>query len=94
MNKVECDDSGEVQGFVGWKIECNRDYRKMRITQPVLLQRFRDEFSLTGDDKPRTPGVSHKTLQLGSDPQVEGERRTYYRSGVWKLMHLRRWSLS
>jgi hypothetical protein len=55
MNKVECDDNGEVQEFVGCKIEYNRDDRKKHITQPVQLQSFRDEFSLTGEDKPRTP---------------------------------------
>jgi hypothetical protein len=91
MNRVECDDNSEVQEFVGFKIEYNHEDRKMRITQPVLLQSFRDEFSLTAEDKPRTPSVPLKTLQR-SAPQVEGERRTYYRSGVGKLMHLRQWS--
>jgi hypothetical protein len=90
--KVECDDSGEVQEFVGCKIEYNRDRRYLRITQPVLLQSFRDEFTLTGEDKPRTPGVPMKTLQLGNAPQATGERRTYYRSGVGKLLQLRRCS--
>jgi hypothetical protein len=92
MSHVDCDDGGEKKEFVGCKIEHNRDKRYLRITQPVLLQSFRDEFSLTGEDKPRTPGVPMKTLQLGSALPVEGERRKYYRSGVGKLMHLRRWS--
>jgi hypothetical protein len=32
------------------------------------------------------------TQLAGSALPVEGERRKYYRSGVGKLMHLRRWS--
>jgi hypothetical protein len=92
MSKVECDDGGEIREFVGCKIDIDRGQHKMRLTQPVLLQSFQDEFVLTGDETPRTPGVPLKTLQLGTEPQVQGQRRTYYRSGVGKLMHLRRWS--
>jgi hypothetical protein len=39
-----------------------------------------------------TPGIPLKTLQLGNAAPVIHERRTYYRSGVGKLLHLRRWS--
>jgi hypothetical protein len=89
MERVECDDGGEVQEFVGCKIDIDDRRRKMQITQPVLLQSFMDEFLLTGEDKPKTPGVPLRTLQLGQEPQVQGQRKTYFRSGE---MHLRRWS--
>jgi hypothetical protein len=92
MENIECDDSGEVQEFVGCKVDYDRGKGSIRITRPVLLQSFQDEFALTGEEKPRTPGIPLKTLQLGTVPQVQGQRRTYYRSGIGKLMHLRRWS--
>jgi hypothetical protein len=51
-----------------------------------------DEFTTDGSERPNTPGIPMKTLQLGDKPAVIDERRTYYRSGVGKLMHLKRWS--
>jgi hypothetical protein len=93
MSRIDCEDGGEVKEFVGCKIDYDRKNKSMKLTQPVLLQSFKDEFNITmGSDLPRTPGIPQKTLQLGSAPPVEGTRNTYYRSGVGKLMHLKRWS--
>lgn len=57
-----------------------------------MLQSFSDEFDIAGSEMPITPGVPLKALQLGHEPPVEGQRHTYYRSGVGKLMHMKRWS--
>jgi hypothetical protein len=93
MNGMDCDDGGEITEFVGCKIEYDKVEKTLRVTQPVLLQSFDDEFdNNTGDESPKTPGVPLKALQLGIEPAVDEERRTYYRSGVGKLLHLRRWS--
>jgi hypothetical protein len=92
MEMVECDDGGQAEEFVGCKIEYNRAEKWLRLTQPVLLQSFKDEFQLIEDQQPLTPGIPTKALQTGSLPAVQGQKRTYYRSGVGKLMHLRRWS--
>jgi hypothetical protein len=45
------------------KIDIDAQQRKEEITQPVLFQNFKDEFTLTGEDRPRTPGVPLKTSQ-------------------------------
>ena len=66
--------------------------RILKFTQPVLLQSFKDEFNTEGSEMPNTPGIPLKALQLGEEPPVQGERHTYYRSGVGKLMHVKRWS--
>ena len=92
MDALDCDDNGEIKEYVGCKIDYDRQKRSIRFTQPVLLQSFQDEFSIAGSEKPKTPGIPLKVLQLGHEPAVEGERRSYYRSGTGKLMHLRRWS--
>jgi hypothetical protein len=92
MDAVECDDGGEVTEYVGCKLDWDKQKGTLKFTQPVLLQSFKDEFGTEGSDMPITPGVPMKALQLGGKESVSGSRRTYYRSGVGKLMHLRRWS--
>ena len=92
MCAADCDDGGELIEYVGCKIEHDREARVLKITQPVLLQSLSDEFDTEGSECPNTPGVPLKTLQRGNKSAVTGERRTYYRSGVGKLMHLKRWS--
>ena len=49
MLKLDCDDSGELKEYVGCKIE--RKGNRMKLTQPVLVQSFADEF----DIPPNTP---------------------------------------
>ena len=92
MNAVDCDDGGEITEYVGCKIDIDKEARTAKFTQPVLLQSFSDEFAIAGSEMPNTPGVPLKALQLGTEPPIEGTRRTYYRSGVGKLMYLKRWS--
>jgi hypothetical protein len=48
MSQVECDDGGEVNEFIGCKIDHNKELHKLKLTQPVLLQSFSDEFQMTG----------------------------------------------
>ena len=92
MDAVDCDDGGELSKYVGCKIDQDKLCCTLKFTQPVLLQSFKDEFETAGSEMPNTPGTPLKALQLGDQPPVEGKRQTYYRSGVGKLMHLKRWS--
>jgi hypothetical protein len=81
--------------FVGSKNDYNKVEITLRFTQPVRLQSFGGEFDKnTGEENPKTRGVPLKALRLGNEPAVDGARRTYYRSEVGKLLHLRRWSRS
>ena len=57
-SKFDCDDLGKIKEYVGWKIDINSENRSMRITQPVLLQSFKDEFDLASMD-PVTPIKVH-----------------------------------
>jgi hypothetical protein len=92
IQKLDCDDGGELKEFVGCKIDYDRTRKTLQFTQPVLLQSFTDEFAIAESEMPKTPGVPLKTLQFGHKTQVEKKRNAYYRSGTGKLMHLRRWS--
>jgi hypothetical protein len=61
MKEVECDDGGEIQEFVGYKIAYNTEKRSLKITKPVLMQSFEDELNVaTGHEFPKTPGVPYK----------------------------------
>jgi hypothetical protein len=82
MAAVDCDDGGELKEFVRCKIDHDKAARKLKITQPVLLQSFKDESETNGRVCPNTPGISMKTLQQGDKPAVTDERRPNYRSGV------------
>jgi hypothetical protein len=76
---------------VGCKVDIEWGMETLK-QQPGLLQSFTDEFKINDEQQPSTPGIPAKALQLGNQPAVQGQQRTYYRSGVGNLMHLRRWS--
>ena len=67
MSKLECDDVGELNEYVGCKIERTND--SMKFTQPVLLQSFKDEFALpnyTFD----TPAIQGQVLRAVKEEEV------------------------
>jgi hypothetical protein len=91
MNQIlDCDDGGDILEFIGCKIDYDRTNKSLRFTQPVLLQSFTDEFKIAEKEMPKTPGTPFKTLQLRKELPVDSKRNTYYRSGVGKLIHLKR----
>lgn len=93
MNRFDCDEVGELEEYVGCKIDINREERSVKITQPVLLQSFVDEFELPDGYAPRTPAIAGDVLVRGEIiDQVSNEEQKMYRSGVGKLLHMMRWS--
>ena len=63
----------------------------MKITQPVMIQNFGDEFEIL-EKKPRTPSEAGTVLEQCRDgAQVDKKRHLYYLKGVGKLLHLTRW---
>ena len=91
LTQFDCDDVGELEEYVGCKIE--RDKDTFKITQPVLLQSFIDEFDLDAIEAPKTPaapGTMLPVVQEGSElPPLE---QTDFRKGVGKLLHVMKWS--
>jgi hypothetical protein len=53
------DGQGEMIGYVGCKVEHNRQQRWMKLTQPVMVQSFADEFDLL-DDEPNCPRLEER----------------------------------
>ena len=92
MTHFECEDVGELKEYVGCKIEYDPDKRKLKMTQPVLLQSLQDEFDLPGGEIPATPAIPGSVLsEIKGKPLPEAEQKVY-RSGTGKLLHLMKWS--
>jgi len=87
MKYFDCDDTGTMEEYVGCKIERNMEEGWIKLTQPVLIQSFQDEFDLPKmDDEVTTPAIPGQILMKG-EPMSE-EDQSKYRSGVGKLLHL------
>lgn len=44
--RFDCNDIGEMLEYVGCKIESDYDKRTLKLTQPVMVQSFCDEFDI------------------------------------------------
>ena len=88
----DCNDLGDFEEYLGCKIDHNVEERSLKMTQPILIQSFEDEFDLP-DTKYESPAEPKKQLT----PVIEGQEnsrkdQTKYRSGVGKLLHMMRWT--
>ena len=68
----EVDDVGWMDEYVGCKVDVDRQNTTMKITQPVLLQSFHDEFQLPEKtyDTPAEPG---QVLNASDESDILGE---------------------
>eukprot|EP00957_Ditylum_brightwellii_P011071 839116-Ditylum_brightwellii.AAC.1 len=69
MNTLfDCEEIGEMDEYFRCKIEYNREERYMKLTQPVLLQSFIDEFELEdGGHIPMTLAEARSVLSKGEN---------------------------
>jgi hypothetical protein len=90
MKQFQCDDCGELQEYVGCKIE--RKGNQLKFTQPVLLQSYNDEFKLPNraTQTPAIPGTVLKDRETGE--LLSAEMTTKYCSGIGKMMHMMQYS--
>ena len=90
MDRFDCDEVGDLNEYVGCKIERNWEERWVKITQPVLLQSFNDKFELPGTQY-FTPAETGQVLVPCKDEDaLSSNKQAVYRSGVGKLLHLMR----
>jgi hypothetical protein len=77
--------------YIGCKIDSDKN--SMKLTQPILMQSFEDEFDLSNAKSYITPGEPGKTLYSGEHEElVDATMQTKFCSGVGKLLHLMKWS--
>jgi hypothetical protein len=93
--RLDCEEIGEVDAYVGCKVERNYEENSIKLTQPVMLQSFIDEFNLPNGPAPNTPATPGDAL-VKADPKdcIPANELFKYRSGVGKLLHIMRWSLN
>jgi hypothetical protein len=90
-SRFECDDLGELNEYVGCKID--RDEDSVKFTQPVLIQSYEDEFELNKTRQVFTPEEQGKVLmKCDQGTKLGGKEQKKYRSGVGKLLHMMQWS--
>ena len=89
MKHFDCDDTGEMKEYVGNKI--TKSGGMMKLTQPVLLQSFEDEFEFKRDTKVMNPAVPGTVLHP-TESKLSNDDQFLYRSGTGKLLHLMKWS--
>ena len=91
MNRFDYDKIGELTKYIGCKIDRGEGW--MKLTQPVLLQSFEDEFDLLEVKTPNTPAAPSEVLHSGTEMSMLNKMmQTKYRSGTGKLLHLMKWS--
>eukprot|EP00957_Ditylum_brightwellii_P083189 6325214-Ditylum_brightwellii.AAC.1 len=92
MNLFECEELGEVNEYVGRKIDYDWKYRSILITQPVLFQSYKDEFNLDEHGKvPKTPAEAGSVPRKGKGEPLNTAGHKKYHTGVGKLQHMNRW---
>ena len=92
--QFDCDDGGKLNEYVGCKIEHNQEEGWLKLTQPVLLQSFEDEFRVTKEGKAvMTLAALNTVLKEHAElEQVSNEMKTQYCKGISKFLHLMKWS--
>eukprot|EP00957_Ditylum_brightwellii_P035609 2698993-Ditylum_brightwellii.AAC.1 len=93
MNLFECEELGEVDEYVGCKIDYDQKDGSTPNTQPVLLQSYKDEFKLDEHRKvSKTPAEAGSVLGKGEGEPCHTPGHKKYCTGVGKLQHTNRWS--
>jgi hypothetical protein len=91
MSLFDCDDAGYMKEYIGNKIEMGDGMIKM--TQPVLLQSFVDEFEVSENCHVNLPAKAGQVLIKGKEEDImSNQMMTKYRLGVGKLRYLATWS--
>eukprot|EP00957_Ditylum_brightwellii_P129533 9880112-Ditylum_brightwellii.AAC.1 len=92
MLQFECNKLGKMDKYVGCKVEHDRAARTINLTQPVLLQRYSNEFKLDEHGHtPTTPTELGTLLSKGEGIQLDKAEHSRYHTGVGKLLHMMRW---
>jgi hypothetical protein len=89
-DRFDCDVLGNMNEYVGCRLERNVKERWIKITQPVQLHSFEDEFDLPDErDKPFIPAEAGQVLKRASDDEGVGQDgQGAFRKGVGKLLHM------
>ena len=80
-----------MKEYVGCKIDKDKNSREIKITQPALLQSYKDEYNIENKKTSNPVEVGTVLVKNEEGNKVNAKEHTYYRSGVGKLLHMARW---
>jgi hypothetical protein len=85
MSCFDCDEVGELTEYIGCKVDRGDGY--LRLTQPVLLQSFEDEFDIPAMKTPNTPAVPGQVLRaaVNETALMQPKMQSKYRSGTGNI---------
>jgi len=90
LDQFDCDEIRNMNEYVGCKLSKNNN--KLKLTQPVLLQSFKDEFDLGNKMPAMTPAEPGQILLSCDEADcLNKEDQKIYRLGVGKLLHMMGW---
>jgi hypothetical protein len=93
MKLFDCDDVGELKAYVGYKVDYDREAGTIKLTQPIMIQSFQDEFQLPEGKPSNTPAIPGTVMSKGEvRNQVDDKIQSTYGSGVGTLLHMMRWT--
>jgi hypothetical protein len=78
-SRFECDDMGELNEYVGCKID--RDEDSVKFTQPVLIQSYEDEFYLNKTRQVFTSAEQGKVLMKCDGTELGGKNKQSTEAG-------------
>jgi hypothetical protein len=93
-SKFDCNEIGNMDKYVGCKVDRNFDNNSIKLTQPEMLQSFVDKFPMCLEGRASyTPATPGEHLVKGDDSiNVSKAMQAHYRTGVSKLLHMMRWT--
>jgi hypothetical protein len=91
--RFNCVEVRELKEYVRYKVNHNKDEGWIKLTQPVLMPSYVDEFNSPKGETPRTPATPGSVSQK-VDPKdyLLDELQTKYRLGIGKLLHMMKWT--
>jgi hypothetical protein len=98
LSLFNCKDVGEMNEYVGCQVERDREAGWMRLTKPVKIQKFVDEYGIdiVSNRIPSTPAEPGSVLKKDGnnedDLPLPPEEHFRYRSATAVLLHAMRWS--
>ena len=85
---VDYDNSGPMRQYIGTKIDINKEKKKLKIMQPVLVKSLVDKFMFDEPSaKPDIPGMAGTHL-MKSGIKLCAEAQDQFCSGVSKWLYL------
>ena len=93
MEVFICDDVGTLKEYSGCKVDYDQQAGSMKLTQPVMVQSFKDELELPEGKASNTPAIPGTVMDKGKlKDQVNNKTQSTYCSGISKLLHMMRWT--